>query len=101
MRENIVRNYQVCAKPLLDQFPGQAAPKKLIDGGDSGLLRHLGNIHRGFDAEGRYFSTYKLLQQVTVVAGNFDDLALLIKLVLVADLLDVSLRVLHPGIREG
>ena len=68
---------------------------------DASFLRHLRDIRRGFDAKGRNFSSYELLQQVTVVAGNFDDLAVLIELVLAADLLDVSLGVRHPGVGEG
>ena len=47
------------------------------------------------------FLADELLQQVAIVAGNFDDLAVLIELVLVADLLDISLGVRHPGVGEG
>ena len=101
VREDIVCNDQVRAEPLPDQFPGQSTSEELVDGRDAGILRHLRDIRRGFDAKGRNFSSYELLQQVAVVASNFDDLAVLIELVLAADLFDVPFGVRHPGVGEG
>ena len=101
VREDVVRNDQVCGKPLPDQFPGQSAAEKPVDRRDTGFLRHLRDIHCGLDAKSRNFSRYEFFQKVTVVAGNFDDLAALIELVRAADLLNISLRVRHPGVGEG
>src|SRR5207237_10314495 len=101
VRQGTSAKDQVRAKPLPDQLPGQGTSEELVDGWDASVLRHLRDIHRGFDAKRRNFSSYELLQQVAVIAGNFDDLAVLIELVFVANLFDISPGVRHPGVGEG
>ena len=86
---------QVRAEPLPDQFPGKALPKNLLIVGTPASCATCATFIAGSMPRAG-ISGHEFLQKVAVVAGNLDNLAILIELVRAADFLNVSLRVRHP-----
>jgi hypothetical protein len=65
------------------------------------LTRGGPDVDRGFDAQARYAGSDRVLEQVTVIAGDFHHERLGTESKAVRGLLDEPLGVLHPAVGVG
>ena len=73
VRQHVVAEDHVCAGPLGDQAARQPLSEELRDRGDPALPGYLRDIDSGLDSEHRDPRLAKELEQITIVAGDFDD----------------------------
>ena len=98
MRKHIVAEYQVGVAVLFDN-PGRiAAAMKRHIGSDTLVARHLGDIRCRLDPQHAHAGRDEMLQQVAVVAGDFDDQVIFRQFETLAHRLGVATRMFHPGI---
>ena len=76
VREDVVAQQQVGEFAFGLQFSGKRRAKKFRHRGHAILARDFGDVGGGFDAEAGNLGRDKILKQVAVVAGDFDDQAL-------------------------
>ena len=70
MREDIIADQQIRLWELLYQFVCQRLSKKPTDRFYTTLNRHFGNICSGLNTQAGDVLFYKVLEQITVVAGD-------------------------------
>ena len=75
--------------------------EELDEGVDTAFDCLLRDIRRGFDAEHRNAKLEEVLQEVPVVARDFDHLRLVAEAESIDDQVDVPSRVIEPRIRKG
>src|SRR6187549_1538450 len=95
MSENIVSDDQVCMFPAGGKVAGGAFAKEAHLSRNSTLLRFFGDIRCGLDAQYGDVFCDKVLEQVTVIAGDFHNLALGVQ----SESFRYSLGIL-PGVRQ-
>lgn len=68
----------VCGEALSSEFARRFAAEEFADGADAVGVGDRGDIAGGFDAEDGNSASGVLFEQIAVVAGGFDDEAVLI-----------------------
>src|SRR6185503_16379025 len=79
MRQHVVADQQVGFAMLSGDFLCCPFPEELHQRRDTFGLGYLGDVRGGLDTENRDLSAYKMLQQITVVAGYLHHLVTLAK----------------------
>jgi len=97
--EDIVPQEQVRHATLGRQFVSSVLPKELDDGEDALPHGDLGYIRRRLDAQARDAPGHEVLEQVSVVAGEFDHMVVWAEVETFDHPLRVESGMLDPAIR--
>ena len=98
MRVDVVGDHEICRTVLGAHGRGQFLVEEGRFGRHSTLARGGSDIHRRLDAEARYAPCDRVLEQITVVAGDFDHEGSATESEAFRGVVDERLRVLHPGV---
>ena len=101
MSKHIVAQYQVGFSPFATNSLAEFAVKKLPKYRCLWLLAASGNVAGWLYAENRDALLYKILQEIAVIACNFDDEAFRIHTKPSSDQFGISSGVIKPTIRIG
>ena len=99
VRHHVVGGDQVGALALVDEIASRLAAEESDERVDPEILRDLGDVGGGLDAERRDAALDDVLQQVAVVAGDLHHEAVPVEAEALDRHLDVAARVLDPGVR--
>ena len=101
MREHIVAEQQVRALAASEQLARSRAAKELHDRSNTLLGGHLSDIRGRLDPQHRDIFLGEVLQEVTIIAGNFNYEAIIGERKAPNHLVGVPFRMRQPTVREG
>src|SRR5690348_1988810 len=98
--QNIVADEQVRLFALRRQFRPEFLAKEPDQRRYVLFFRYLRDIGSRLDAKDRYFALYEVLQQVTIVAGQFHNQAAVVKGEALHHLFRVAAAMIQPAVGE-
>src|SRR5215467_6308009 len=99
--EHVISNDQICFISFVAQSLSSGTAEKGNIGGDSRRARRLRNIHSWLDTEHRHIHVNEVLQQIAVIACDFDHEALATEAPSLLCHDSKVTRMLHPRRRIG
>ncbi len=101
VRENVVAEQQVCLEPIVHHPPRLVGAEEGDARRDATRAGDRRDVGRGLDAEARDPLRDDVLQEVAVVGGDLDDVALRPEPEALRHVVHVAPRVLDPRVRVG
>ena len=99
--KNVVAKNQVGAATFRNEFFRHLRAEEPHERGHAFIDGNLSDIGRRLNAKHRYLPADEILEQVTIVAGDFHDKALAIEAKSLGHFVAVAFAMLQPGIRIG
>src|SRR5215471_10096286 len=101
LREHIVRNHKIRLSAGLGKAAASASIEELHQSGHAAGLGRLRHVRSRINAENLDLLLNEVLQEIAIVASEFDDKARCSKLKPFRHRLRVLARMIEPGVREA
>src|SRR2546421_64502 len=101
LSENIVPEQEIRAPIGINEFSSQDRAKEPNQCWNTFFHRHISDVGRGLDAEGRNVLLDEILQEITIVTGELDHQTVCVQSQAIRHAIGVGLRMTQPRIRIG
>jgi hypothetical protein len=101
LSQDVVAQQQIRRLSRVCEFASRFDAEELDERGHAFFDGDFGDVSRGFDAQGGNLARNEMLEQIAVVAGDFDHVTLAMELKTLNHPLCVNAGVFHPAIGIG